>query len=247
MIIEFNQVQRLRRRSFLLTIWLVSQVMPENPSPSAALSTTWNVDETQVDRAVEKLDGLAHALHHTGTEPLPVLDHGESLTKSFAERVSEFMQRWFRFQRTPKFDLATVIEILKWGLAALFVAVVLSIAYRLFLHFRGPAAIPAGTPAGPELAEDRLSRELKEALVAGNFSRAARLRWRLFLKNGKQIPSATPFEFFRNERMNLELWLNLQYRAMFSTAPSTRPEFDQLDQKLTSFERPSSVKNEEPA
>ena len=139
-------------------------------------------------------------------------------------------------------DLVFLLTLLKWIAIAMIVIGVIYLLYLLYRYLakpRGPAAQSAAmTP--PALASEALELELERALAAGHFSRAARLRWRVFLVREKRTPDRTPYEYFKANRATIEAtieaWLTKKYATMFAVGTPSRADFDEIEAKLANLE-----------
>jgi hypothetical protein len=195
--------------------------------------TTWTIpSEDQVDAAAQSAETLARAAKHGGGSPLPDLANSK-IDESTLRKIQDFLNSLFKFNSSPRLDLWFVMQFLKWILLALVVIGLGYVIYRLLARARGPAAEGSSLPV-PTLSTEGLVLDLERALEAGEFARAARLRWRLFLLRSRRTPDMTPYEHFVAQRATLEGWLAKQYRTMF--AGGTKGDYDDLRSRLESLE-----------
>lgn len=197
------------------------------------MPNTWTAPEEQVDQAAQTAEALARAGSHGGGSTLPELANAK-LDESAARRFLDWLNSLFKIDSKPTWDLAFLLQFAKWIGIALIVFGLLYLAYRLVTRPRGPAA--RRVAHAPLLSTETLSLELDEALAAGQFAKAARLRWRLFLHRNERTPDMTPYEHFRAQRATLEAWLAKQYSTMFAGRTLTRDDYDDLESRLSSLE-----------
>ncbi|MES2962879.1 MAG: hypothetical protein V4760_03245 [Bdellovibrionota bacterium] len=200
------------------------------------MPNTWTLPDDQVDAAAATAENLARAAKHSGGSELPALANS-TIDDSMLKRFQEWLASLFKFKSAPSMNLEFLFTFLYWLAIALVVISIAYFIYWLFTRARGPAA--PGTSASapiPKLSTEALLADLQTALAAGQFARASRIRWRLFLVRNRKSSSMTPYEHFRSQTTTLEGWLTKQYRTMFAGGTITRPDYDELEAKLTSLE-----------
>lgn len=208
------------------------------------IESAWTIpEEEQVDAAARTAGELARMAEHTGGSALPDLANPTSeLQKSLLDRLGDWMNSLFKPSgKALQFDLEFYLRLLMYVAIALAVIGILYLVYLFLMRARGPAA---NKPEAliPTLSTDALDSELERAIAAGDLARAARLRWRLFLLRNERSPAQTPYEYFKSQRSTFEEWLHKQYRIMFSGSPVVRPDYDDVDGRLTNLEAKTKAK-----
>lgn len=199
------------------------------------MPNTWTVPEEQVDAAAQTAEALARAAKHGGGSTLPDLANSK-IDESMVRKLQELLSSLFKFDSTPRLDIWFLLQFFKWIALVLIVIGIGYVIFRLLNRARGPAAGAVATRAVPTLSTEALVLDIEKALAAGEFARASRLRWRLFLLRSKRTPDMTPYENFRAQRATLEEWLAKQYRTMFSGGRFTKADYDDLATRLKTLE-----------
>ncbi len=158
--------------------------------------------------------------------------------RSMQELAKEIYEKYFK----PDADLNTkfnweivflVIKVLFWlSLATLIVYGILS----LFRRFSDSDQVRVREPQiSIETRENRLVDIIKEMMQKGEWAKAAKLRWRLFLERRNMNSEKTPLEFEREVNPDLPEAFE-QYEQMFTEIKSNEDWYKKYSQKLRDLE-----------
>jgi hypothetical protein len=84
--------------------------------------------------------------------------------------------------------------------------------------------------------EEFLQRAITEAIANQQWSRASRLRWKLFLLRESQRASCTPQEFFGTHPPVTADWLASHYPLMFGHIDDSHAAFQRMHVQLDALE-----------
>lgn len=161
------------------------------------------------------------------------------------DKLGELLHRVF-----PQLDLSSMTHPLQMilmvgmAIAVLIAAIFLFAAVYKRLRRRPPAFADHLKEALQfQGGQQYLIDQIKEALRGGFFSKAARLRWKLFLERCQFPKCTTPRECLAMGRMKTAVpdgevaaLVDLKYRMMFGSEASTRQDFEKIDLKLRVLE-----------
>lgn len=192
--------------------------------------------DPKFDAALRDLEQISSA--NPSTQDLPPLDMTNEAAKSFMEKLAE----WFRALMPPPRQIdtdfwSTVWQTIQYGGVILLIGLVVYLVYLLAKRLRGPAAEAGSeTSESPLIGDEKSIAEYEAALKSGDFSRAARIRWVLFLSRKSKPKSQTPYEIFSAPR---EPQIDKQYEVMFGQRAVSKTEFDETMKYLGSKEQDS--------
>ena len=202
-----------------------------------------------------KLNGHLENLlskHHANQLILPFLKKEKTFWESMWEKIDKWVEKMM-----PKFDsdsgltpalVETVLKVAAEILAAMVIVYLLVSLYRLFrrnlqaAENLSQAPSKGGAPLDPLAL---LKQELSSAIEGKFFSRASRLRWKLFLlRTGVHI-GTTPYEFQRKSRESsgaFALPMENLYRLMFGVpidqpVPLHENDYSTFDSTLSTLEK----------
>lgn len=167
---------------------------------------------TPADATVESGERIVHEiLARDGSQgsELPILkisepDLGwlEQTIKSLIKTVQDLMRRFFPESASlSPMDIEKIVKFVMWTGAIAISGLLVYFLFRLFSRAeKSGAAMSAPSLPRDALPVDRTALELQAALARGDFARAARLRWRLFLHRSQQPTATTPREFARDSK-----------------------------------------------
>ncbi len=171
---------------------------------------------------------------------------------SEADRWSDFVQSWRDyiqdlyekyFQPKQKPDLSWVnFEKIFFALYLLFwISVAGLLIYLLLALFKKYSAKPKMVTSEPDLSietrEQRLVEMVKVMMKKGDWAKAAKLRWRLFLERRELSVEMTPLEFERNHSTKLPKAMD-QYKNMFTTEKGDEGWYQEYSRQLRNLEGP---------
>jgi hypothetical protein len=209
--------------------------------PHTIIEASENWTPEQVDSAAQKARDLLlqHKLSSTGALPPIGPSSPEELAKnSFIEKLIHWLQSLFPKPKSAadgfSLEMLRNIAILFAALALL--AVIAVLAIWIFRNFGRAKALE--TPSGPRNpfprdAEGRLIKQIELAITENAWSRAARLRWRLFLLRRGLSPAQTPHEILHKAADT-----EPQYRAMFGPGTVSQKEYEICREILLRYESP---------
>lgn len=181
--------------------------------------------------------------------PLPFLKAEKSLIEKYYEALQEWVNNWLKVNtHAPPLNPGTlkILGYLALGFVAMSVGSLLFwLIWHLFTNNQPRREVQVQTlPVAFTTLEEKLLTLLKQALESGNFSRAARVRWQLFLLHKEQPVVLTPHELMGQLKLTGESWqetMSEQYLLMFAPRLNQLSDFERGEQSLRRFETPESV------
>lgn len=190
--------------------------------------------DPKFEAALRDLEQIAGSTQ--STQDLPALDETNEVAKSWFERFMD----WLRESNRPpeQVDIefwSTVWQVIQYVGVAMLIAIVVYCVYLVVKRLRGPAAEGGYEDnRSPLIGNDKAIEEYKDALNKGDLSRAARIRWILFLSRRSKPKSQTPYEVFTAPR---EPQIDKQYEIMFGPRAVSQTDFDETVKYLKSKEQ----------
>lgn len=140
-----------------------------------------------------------------------------------------------RIEAHNGFDWAIALKLTGWVVIAIIVIAAIALTLQWLDNRRprdaksSPSSRLEFTPIGPHPWE----AELRAAVESGDFARAARVRWRIFLDRKKRPASLTPREYFGSREPRLEI---KAYRVMFRDGKVPAADFHEWQAMLEGLE-----------
>jgi hypothetical protein len=182
----------------------------------------------------ETLERLLEAREASANE-LPNLVPPEHPLKPLWKKLADWAERFFDWlgwsYRTPEVP-ESLVRSLPYVLGGLFALGVLLALYATFRDFKARPRQPRRADA-PAVDDESLSVQLAQARDAGDFARAARLRWKLFLRRRREPAARTPQELLPEQPS----FVTNQYRLMFGAEARPADRFGDLDDTLGALEQ----------
>lgn len=175
--------------------------------------------------------------HPQATGPLPPLVADTSAWDEFWRKVGDWIVN-FLHALNPNIDTSGLANFLRPLIYVFLAALVIVLIYSIVKSYAGRRRVKQAGGAEPmrvmtQSHAERLAAALDEALARGDYSLAARLRWKLFLFRGGQDETSTPFEIFGfNEPAAVSPFYELMFG--FKTGMNL---YKDLDEALVNRER----------
>jgi len=191
----------------------------------------------EINSSADALRELARSGNSGHSLPLPPLKQQSLLPESWIEWAKKTVQGVFDWiekylPSSAKLDPATVqktIYVVIWGLALGLIVLALFWLIRMIVNRKsGPPKWTASHVVSQVTEDDWLTDQLRAALEEKEFSRASRLRWRIFLRRKNQRPSVTLREYGLK---NTEA-----YKLMFFKVEGAEDAYRTWDDLLTGLE-----------
>ncbi len=159
--------------------------------------------------------------------------------QSMRDYANQLYEKYLKPKESPNWDwinwdwVFTGFTILFW------ISVVVLVVYLVTVFVRKrsePLKYAVKTPSiSIETREQRLVEMVKEKMANGEWSQAAKLRWRLFLERKKLNSEVTPLEFERDQKTALPQAIE-QYRNMFTPTQGDESWYLEYNRKLRELE-----------
>jgi hypothetical protein len=151
--------------------------------------------------------------------------------KKLADWAEQFFD-WLGWKSRPPEVPESLVRLLPYLLGGLFALGIFLALYATFRAFKARPRQPRRADA-PAVDDESLSVQLAQARDAGDFARAARLRWKIFLRRRREPAARTPQELLPEQPS----FVTRQYRLMFGVEAQPADRFGDLDDTLGALEQ----------
>jgi hypothetical protein len=212
---------------------LIDRIIMVNPPPE------------NLDRYNSYLNELLSGQGGSGYPLPPLMREKGRLDELFDQIKSWFDRHSQGHSGSDAMDLTGFFILLKWLLIAAVSGLFLFLIIYLVLHFsrRSASLVPQAkkTPnASLQDLDSIIEQKIQAALNSGEFAKAGRLRWKLFLKRLDQNLSLTPWEFEKGggPKQDLEVRVSeSRYLLMFGKRPQQIDDYRVFDRSLQELEK----------
>ncbi len=159
--------------------------------------------------------------------------------QSLRDYANQIYEKYFKPDQAPKMDWINWSLVMKGLFYLMLFSVVVLVVYLVVSLIRKrsePLKYAARAPdISIETREQRLVEMVKEKMAMGEWSQAAKLRWRLFLERKKLNSEVTPLEFEKDQKTSLPQAID-QYRNMFTPSKGDESWYLEYNRKLRELE-----------
>ncbi|MDA8793611.1 hypothetical protein N9N67_10200 [Bacteriovoracaceae bacterium] len=177
----------------------------------------------------ERLEEIIQTNHgEENTFPFLANNSEKNVFKKYFEWLADKVAEWI------KSDLNTSVEEIKIYLQIILIILAFIIAYFIYKRIKNKSFNPTFRSNKVESVAEKptsLYQELENALKEKNYSKASRLKWKLFIKGKKLSPSTTPLQLMQKNKFEQQRIYSLMFNKEKNQTHLSN-EWNWLDQFL---------------